>query len=155
MEPDVLNCCQLCKETSLSKRFSKRVFYNVLFFRYILNFKILMVFNSSSIYPIGRYNRDLKHQYNPNSILNLIYSYSATQATLSNFDWAVKLCLKKKNIRAWKFHFCEQFISIVPADFLISGIIFCFTGNALPRSKHFKIFHPYRLHHVYKEFTDT
>lgn len=155
MDPDILNHCEVCKEMNLSKRFSKRVSYNVLFFRYILNFKILMVFNTSSIYPISGYNRDLKYQYNPNSILNLISAYSATQATQANFDWALKLCLKKENIRAWKFHFCEQFISIVLTDFLISGIIFCFTGNALPRSKHFKIFHPFRLHRMYKVFTNT
>lgn len=154
-DPDVLNCCEVCKEMKLSKRFNKRVSYNVLFFRYSLNLKTLMMFNRYSIYPISRYNRDLKYQYTPNIILNLISSYSATQATLTNFDRTFKLCAKKENIRAWKFHFWEQFIGIIPADFLISGIIFCFTGNALSRSKHFKTFNPFRLHHVYKVFTNT
>lgn len=114
-----------------------------------------MVLNRYSIYPVSRYNRDLKYQNTPNSILNLISSYLATQATRTNFDRAFKLCVKKENIRACKFHFREQFISIIPADFLISGIIFCFTGNALSRSKHFKTFHPFRVHHVYKVFTNT
>lgn len=86
MHPDVLNCCEVYKEMNLGKRFSKRVSYNVLFFRCILNLKILMVFNDSLVYPVSRYNRDLKYHYNPNNILNLISSHSATQATLTNFD---------------------------------------------------------------------
>lgn len=153
-DPDVLNSCEVCKEMSLSKRFIKRVSCNVLFFRYSLNLKFL-VFNRSSIYCFSRCNRDLKHQYTSNSILNLISSYSAAQATLTNFDWGLKLCVKKENIRAWKFHFCYQFISIVPADFLSLALYFVSLENALPRSKRFKIFHPSRLHHMYKVFTNT